>query len=583
MPQLNTTAGKTRSVHRARDRLFRRHIIATFALFSLATPASAQVVPDAAQPDQIEKRFIPPPAPRAGAPAVIPAPRAPEPAADLEKLKFTLKALRVEGATIYTDDDLRPLFASLIDQETTLAAIYTVAQEITALYRNNGYILSIAVVPPQRIRDGVVRIRVVEGFVDQVTIDGDIYDSLGMLETYGNKIKAMRPLKASVLERYLLLANDLPGLTVTGVLNPSKSVTGASDLVFRVTQNRIAAAASIDNRGSRYLGPYQGQVMLDVNSPFGFMGRTRIQGIGATQFRELKSIEGSHEIHIGGEGTRLTVRGRRTETRPGFTLSRFEVEGDTTYLAAKVAHPVIRSRNRNLTLSGRFTYRNTETQIFGQKLSEDRIRALRAAAEFDVADRHGGITWVRAEVSQGLNIMNATEPRSADLTRASGRSNFTKTTLDLYRLQRVTDRWSVLGEATGQYAFSQLLSSEEFGFGGARFGRAFDPAEFLGDHGAAFKLEPRFTNAPTVAALRTVLRTYQLYGYGDWGRAWHIDNTNRRAFDTGASAGAGLRLTLANGVRLSFEASKPMIRDVAARGGKGRRIRFFFNAAIALN
>jgi hemolysin activation/secretion protein len=324
-------------------------------------------------------------------------------------------------------------------------------------------------------------------------------------------------------------------------------------------------------------------MLLDINSPFGFMGKTRIQGVAATQLRELKSIEGSHEAHVGSEGTRITVRARRTETRSGFTLSRFELEGDTTHFAAEISHPLIRSRRRNLTLSGRVTYHNTETDIFGQKLSEDRIRAIRVAAEFDFSDRLGGISLVRAEIDQGLNIMNATKSGSSNLTRAGGRSDFTAAKIDLYRHQRLSGHWSILGEASGQYAFSQLLATEEFGFGGARFGRAFDPAEFLGDHGIALKVEPRYTDAPSHAAIGTVLNSYQLFGYGDWGRAWHIDNTTRSAFDTGASAGAGIRLDLRNGIRISFEAAKPMIRDVAARGTEGRDIRFFFSASVFLN
>lgn len=156
---------------------------------------------------------------------------------------------------MYTADALRGTYASLIGKEVTLADIYTVAGKLTTRYRNDGFILSQVVVPAQTVDGGVVRLEAIEGHVAGVRFTQTILE-------HANKIKASRPLTAAVLERYLLLINDLPVVFARGVLASSKSQQGASDLVIQVTPRIFSAGLSIDNRGTRSMGPRR--VLADV-------------------------------------------------------------------------------------------------------------------------------------------------------------------------------------------------------------------------------------------------------------------------------------------------------------------------------
>ncbi|MBV9522213.1 MAG: ShlB/FhaC/HecB family hemolysin secretion/activation protein, partial [Alphaproteobacteria bacterium] len=194
-----------------------RGAVIAFVFCLIAIDAFAQQVPSTVAPGRIEQPFQAPPAipNAAGAPIVPPglAPAQAPPGAD--KLRFTLEKLIVEDATVFSPADFATLYQDLLGHEVTLQQIYEIAAAITAKYGSRGYILSQAVVPAQRIADGVVRIKVVEGFIDQVTFKnetgGPVDDSLQ--RAYGAKIAAARPLRAADLERYLLLMNDLPGVT----------------------------------------------------------------------------------------------------------------------------------------------------------------------------------------------------------------------------------------------------------------------------------------------------------------------------------------------------------------------------------
>jgi hemolysin activation/secretion protein len=70
----------------------------------------------------------------------------------------------------------------------------------------------------------VVTVQVVEGFVSSVSVKGDSARLNRFLAQYGARIQASKPLKVQELERYALLANDLPGVSMQSVLTPSKNI-----------------------------------------------------------------------------------------------------------------------------------------------------------------------------------------------------------------------------------------------------------------------------------------------------------------------------------------------------------------------
>src|SRR5262245_40093208 len=145
-------------------------LFAVLVTFFLPVVAAAQGIPGDALPGRERERFTEPPRPRAqpgGDTISLPSTVAPQGA---EQIRLTISRVVITGATVYTDADLAPLYADLVGGEVSLAAVYALAQRITAKYGAAGYVLSRAIVPPQNFgRQGAtVRIQVVEGYVDQV-------------------------------------------------------------------------------------------------------------------------------------------------------------------------------------------------------------------------------------------------------------------------------------------------------------------------------------------------------------------------------------------------------------------------------
>jgi len=551
--------------------------LAVVALCGLFVPiAQAQPLPGPASPDRIEQRFQPPPVPRATPEITIPGPEAPTPPAEALKIDFILSAVILDGSTVYKPADLTPLTADLIGKKISLAQVFTLRDALTAKYRRDGYILSQVIVPPQEVADGVVHMQAVEGYVSNVTIQGDAHDSRGLIADMAERIKAARPLTAKVLERYVLLMQDLPGLSVRTVLRPAGNVPGAADLDLVVTHRTVTGYAAVDNRGSKAIGPLQGQVGINLNSLFGLNDRTALQLATVSPVDELQYAAIQHDEILSPEGTRLSVSTNYSHSKPRGALVNLDPLGNSLSLRAGIDHPVIRSPSRTLRVGAAFTALNSSVDLLGARFSDDKVRYLSLTANYDVADTLLGdgrpaSTLINAELSQGLDILGATRTGSPNLSVANGHSDFTRLYADLTRSQRIAGPFGLGFAASAQVASAPLLSAQRFGLGGSRIGRGYEPSEILGDNGIAASIEARY-NLP---AGDTIFIYPQLYVFYDIGKVWNIDPAvGQPKSQSLASAGPGVRFDLFRQISANIELAKPLTRDIASRGNRHTRLLF---------
>jgi hemolysin activation/secretion protein len=550
-----------------------RHLVAATLVTCLAVPVAwAQTVPPTVDPGRIPERLEPPRRP--GVDTRIEVPQIPSqvPPEQARQIRFVLRGIVVSGSSVYSAEQLRTHYEALIGREVSLLEVYGIANAITARYRNDGYVLSQAVVPQQQIRQGVVQIQVVEGRINRVIIrDEGKIPSLQHLLSYANRLRSSQPLKQQELERYLLLLNDFPGMRVSGVLAPS-DVPGTADLILELQYKRIDAYASIDNRGSRFLGPYQGEFSGAFNGVLTTGDRVLYRYVVSLfQPRELQFHEARYQVPVFDQGTILEVWGNFARTRPGFTLRELDIEGESYSWNIRLRHPIIRTRGMNLWVYGGFDWRNSRNDVLTATFSDDRLRVIRYGLIYEAVDRLRGVSFLEVQVSHGIDTLGA-----RGNSREFGRPDFTKVVLDFQRNQQVWGPVTAFFQFTGQYAGTQLLAPEEFGLGGRTYGRAFDPSEKTGDHGFAVAAELRYTIDPFKLPQLDVPVALQLYGFGDWGRVYHIESSTRKTFESLASAGVGIRFNIGQHLSGQVEGAVPIYGRVASLGTEGRNWRAFF-------
>ncbi|MCK4608055.1 MAG: ShlB/FhaC/HecB family hemolysin secretion/activation protein [Gammaproteobacteria bacterium] len=500
-----------------------------------------------------------------------------------KKITFNLVNLSIQGNTIFSSDDLKPIYAPYLNKTITLAELQKIANDITLKYRNAGYFLSRAVIPPQKIKNGNVNIVVVEGFIDQVSIQGKVSNSAAkLLNKYLAKIQASRPLRSQDLERYVLLANDLPGISVQTVLSPASTKLGATDLSFVVKQKHVKANFDFNNYGTRYLGPNQIDANVAVNSVFGAADQLGFYAMVTPDNNNVRFGQAYYYRPLGSDGTTMNLIADYTETHPGFLLDPLELKGESEHFEAQVSHPFMRSRRENLYVNATLEWLDSKTNAYitdpETLMFQDKIGSARVEGIYNFADQWQGVNTFSTQLSQGLGGTSEDDPHSS---RYGGKSTYTKINLYASRLQALPHAFSALLAAEGQYAFDPLLSPEEFGFGGRDFGRGYDPSELTGDSGLAGKLELRWTKSPGYQWLQRV----QLFSFFDAGTVWNKGNeteTGQYGNESGTSTGMGMSLMFINHIKANLELDKPLTYAVQAEklaGHSGYGWRGYFNLA----
>jgi hemolysin activation/secretion protein len=430
----------------------------------------------------------------------------------------------------------------LIGQTVPLAAVYDLAQRVTARYGHDGYILSRAIVPPQALSPSgaVVQIQIIEGYVDKVVWPPAVARYRDFFSDYAAKITADRPANVRTLERYLLLAGDLPGLKFKSSLKASASNPAAATLFVEVEEKPVDFLARLDNRGTKARGPGEFLVSSTFNNLLRQQEALTITWAGAFPLHELDFGALNYRQVLNSEGLTFFVNGSDSQSEPGRPVDpALHYRTPTVTLESGVAFPWVRTRERNLTLTALAFASNSEAFALNTKVTDDKLRGFRGKVDGDIADFLGGINQATFVLSKGIDGAGSSSAANVLASRAAGVVDFTKTELTLSRLQPLPYGFSTFVSGYWQYTSDPLLSPEQCSYGGRFFGRAYDPSQILGDQCIEAIGELRYD----LAVPPPFLTQTQFYGFADWGRVDTIKpaiGTPPRV--TAASAGAGLRL-----------------------------------------
>jgi hemolysin activation/secretion protein len=503
--------------------------------------AWAQTVPAPEDGARVSERFATPVAPLSTGPAVKVVLESTEPPASASAVQLSIANITVSGSSVYSAAEWQEMTTGVRGQ-VPLSAIYDLAQTLTARYSADGYFLSRVIVPPQELdpTSASVRLEVVEGWIDEVVWPAEIAGYRDFFSYYSRKITAERPVTITTLERYLLLAGDLPGFEFESTLEPSTDNPGASRLVLTTKQKGVEAFAAADNQGTDGRGPYQFSTGLTLNNAL--RQHERLSGAFSGSFETDELLYGQlrYDQVLNAEGLTAALSVTADGGKPGTTqLRTLMFESRSLTFVGELSFPLIRTRTQNLSLFGNVFAKNYQSDALGSRFNEDRLRGVRAGFRYDRFDQWNGITQFSATVSQGIDGLGSTANSNLLASRASGRVDFSKIEASLTRFQSLGQGFSLVGRLNGQYAGTPLLSSEECGYGGSTFGRGFDSSALTGDHCLLAMAELRYD----VPSLPDDITQAQVFGFADYGKVWRrAPVTGVAASANAASAGAGLRL-----------------------------------------
>lgn len=485
-----------------------------------------------------------------------------EPYRQADADRFILTGVTVIGSTLFSGEELSPLYEAYMATEVSRADLMDISEAATKFYQDRGYTLSRAYIPPQSIMAGIIELRIVEGYVEEMQVRGD---TAGVdITPYTKRILAERPLSQSTFERNLLLMHDLGGLKVTDIaLAEEVEGSGAYTLGLTVTYDAWEGSLYSDNRGTDAVGPVQLGLSASANSLFG-LGEVLTASAYTTPTDPNELQYGQLRLNqpIGSNGLALSLAGAFSKTNPSGPLEPIERQGVSVFGSVELAYPLIRMRNETLWLRGSFDARNVTDETEFGIIFDDRLRVARLKIEYIRTDEWNGSNFISVGIAQGLDILGASGAGHRFASRADGEVQFTKLVAEYYRWQRLWgDELALAFRASGQKSSAALLSSEEMGLGGARFGRGYEYSELTGDDGAAASIELQYT-----PDLRLPLAdNFTFFGFYDIGAVWNRNAPAASRQLSLASAGGGVRFRLLEQLNATVEVGKPLTRD-SSRG-----------------
>ena len=127
------------------------------------------------------------------------------------------------------------------------------------------------------------------------------------------------------------------------------------------------------------------------------------------------------------EGLTAFINGSYNWGKPGTQeLEALEYATRSTWIQAGAFYPVVRSRERNLTLTGLIFLNDDDSDVLQAPFNVDRLRGFRGKADADIADSLLGINQFNVTFSQGIDGLGSTENGNPLASRAAGRVDFSK-------------------------------------------------------------------------------------------------------------------------------------------------------------
>ncbi len=526
-------------------------------------PALAQLPPVNPVPQGSPiPRILPPAPPAVGPGGVIAPPSAPS--GEIPNRPVRVTSVTIDGVTAYPQPELMQLTSGLIGPAVPLTQIDAARQAILQHYRSDGYVLT--TVSVNLSATGALRFVVTEGRIASVKLDGDIGPAGTQVLRFLNRLTEPAVIDSATLERYLLLAQDVPGVTLRAVLEPSTDQPGALNLIAQVDRAPVSGLATIDNRAFNQTGPIEFLGVVDFNSFSQFGEKTEISYYH-TFPNSQNFAQASSEVFVGSSGLKLRVYGGAGPTVPTGSLGQTGYNGMTTVFGIVGSYPVIRSRQQTLNVYTSFDGldSNITTTASGVRAQQsyDAVRAYRLGEEYGLSDvvlgpDRSAINVLRVRFSQGLPFLGAsTNPTSPTAPRQNEQASFSKIDFEMSRTQTLFAPWdgasvAILGLLTGQWSPNILPPSEQFYLGGARFTRGYYAGQVPGDKALAATVELQLnTSFETMIFGKSLDISNQWYLFYDWGETWQNQSTDIAAMIN--SAGGGVRTQLTRNIEVDFE------------------------------
>lgn len=480
--------------------------------------------------------------------------------------KILVKNITVTGVTIFSTVKIKAITSQYENKELTLRDIQKIADLITDLYRQKGYITSRAYVPPQKMENGALEIKVVEATVGDIQVKGNRFYSSAIIKKQVS-LKKGEPFNYNNLKKNLVNINEHPDRNAKAVLAPGKE-PGSTDVVLDVKDSLpIHIGVGYNNFLSRFVRRNNYNSTFTHNNLLGQDDILTVQyqrgdanDYHSYSIRYLYPVTNSLDIGISTSRSKIVLGKEFTDVNS---------RGKSRMFSIYASQMLIKNDDLVFNLNFGFDYKDVYSFLSGDISSQDRLRIAKVGFDFDLTDDFGR-TIISNDFNYGIpSIMGGTkahlDPGDKPTSRAGAGGEFLKNTVNLVRLQKLVFDSTLLWKNQLQFSPSILTATEQFQVGGPANNRGYPVAEFVGDRGYSmsweFAMPPYFVpkSFKIPFSKSRVYDAFRFIGFYDWANVQLKtlqagDSKNR----TLRSAGCGVRLNILENFSARYEIGWPL-------------------------
>lgn len=517
------------------------------------SPALAQRVLPIPPPQDLPRPLRPQPSPPEPTSTPLPppdqllpglTPPTPEPPENVSDT-IQIKQIEIVGSTVFRPQDFAEITRKYVDRRISFAELLQIRTEITELYIKQGYVTSAAVLPPQVLTGGTVKIQIIEGAIASIDVIGTrrlnpayIRSRIGLV--------AQKPLNVNrLLEGLRLLQLDPLIASISADLQAGTR-PGTSVLQITIAEAKtLTLSPLLDNSRSPSVGSFRRQ--LEVS-------QANLLGLGDGLRASYTNTDGSNGIDLS-YIVPFNARNGTLRLAYGSTRSRvieepfdiLEIQARSRYYELTLRQPIVQRPTNEFAIGLTFSRQDSQTELGldnigpfplspgADEQGRTRVSALRFFQEYvQRSDRQ--VFAARSQFSLGLNFLNSTINEQAPDSRFfawRGQAQWT-------RLLARDSLFLVRGDM--QLADRTLVPLEQIGVGGQETVRGYRQDALLTDNGFLFSTELR------LPIFRPRNGLVQLTPFVDLGTGWNRSGDNP---EKNTLVGAGLGLLWRQGENFS--------------------------------
>ncbi|GAA5111395.1 ShlB/FhaC/HecB family hemolysin secretion/activation protein [Bartonella jaculi] len=415
-----------------------------------------------------------------------------------------IKSIKFVGAELITHTDLHDAISLWEGGCLGISEINKVLKAVTKLYMKRGYIAVRAYLPEQDLSGGHLKIVIVEGVMEDITLDGHKVER----KSQGEIITAFpdligKPTNLRQIEQGLDQINRLFSRQATINLGAGGHSGGSILDVHIEKQKPWLLTFSSDNLGAKATGLYQTRVslsfdnLLGSNDQWSFSYQRSMDG-GPYQFSKNRpnsdTVTGSFSLPYGYWTAGFDGTWSQYHSSVKGIFSDIMTSGKSLSLTPWISRVIDRDQKGKTWVTGRLTWKYSDNFIMGNRVDVSSRKLAIATLELDHSRKwQGGELNAHLGFYKGLAILGAYDDKEQEnATKNAPKGQFSKLSFSLsyvrpFSLKQFNFRYNTL--FAGQLSPDTLFSSEQMSLGGSSSVRGVREAIYYGNNAVFWRNE----------------------------------------------------------------------------------------------